>query len=149
MKSTSLRTGLLVAAALCVAPLARPHHSAAMFDLNKCESVTGTVRTFQFLYPHSWLWVDSPGAKGGEETWAMEFAAPGNLVQADARWNKSVMKKGDKVTVWFSPLRDGRKGGFMASVKLEDGNQLKIGTPACGYRFSEGRSKAGGQEYTK
>jgi hypothetical protein len=135
-------TAMVLGAAALTAGVAPAHHSQAMFDMGRCDALSGTVRTFQFQYPHSWLWVYVPNKQGEQDIWAFEFAAPSNLMQADKRWTRDVVKKGDKVTVNFSPTRDGRKAGSMAAVTLPDGSMLKLGTPACGYRFSEGRTKA-------
>lgn len=126
----------LVAAALstvAVAPLASAHHSQAMFELDKCRTISGTVRTFEYQYPHSWLWVFVPDGKGGQDVWGLEGAAPANLLEKDKRWKRDVLKKGDKVTVRFSPMRDGRKGGSMASVTLDATNTtLVVPAPTCG-----------------
>jgi hypothetical protein len=39
-------------------------------------------------------------------------------------WNRKTLKPGDKVVLSVHPLKDGRKGGFMAQVTLPDGTVL-------------------------
>jgi hypothetical protein len=49
-------------------------------------------------------------------------------VEVDARWTQSIVAVGDKVTVRFSPLKDGRHGGSMNTVTIPDGRVL-LGAP--------------------
>jgi len=43
-----------VAVAMCAAP-ALAHHSFAMFDGEAKVTLQGTVKAFQWIYPHSWI----------------------------------------------------------------------------------------------
>lgn len=121
----------LIATAMLISGAAHAHHSQAMFDMTKCETIVGTVRTFQFQFPHSWLWVVVPNAKGGEDVWGLESSSPAQMTEIEPRWKRDVVKKGDKVTVKLSPMKDGRTGGAMASLTLPDGTTLRAATPAC------------------
>jgi hypothetical protein len=120
------------AAALLMTAHVTAHHSMAMFDLAKCLTASGTVHVMQYRYPHSWLWVKIADAKGKVDTWGFEFAAPANLIEIDNRWSRDVVKQGDKVSLRYSPIKDGRTAGSMAELTLADGRKLKVGTPACG-----------------
>ena len=122
---------LVLTLALLAGNGASAHHSQALFDMSKCLTVTGTVRTFQFQFPHSWLWVVVPNAKGGEDVWGFESSSPSQMIEREPRWRRDFVKKGDKITVSYSPLKDGRTGGAMASVTLSDGTVLRAATPAC------------------
>ena len=120
-----LRRGVLAALRvdiLVVAGEASSHHLFSMFDNATCRDITGTVRAFQWNFPHSWIWINVPNAKGGVDAWGFEGEAPSNLAQDG--WTKGSLKKGEKVTVRFSPLRDGRNGGAFSAVTLRDGKQL-------------------------
>jgi hypothetical protein len=100
------------------------HHSAAQFDSTKCVVLGGTVRTFEWKFPHSWVWLVVPTKAGGSQIWGFETPAPSQLVRIDPRWKRDALAVGEKVTVHFSPLRDGRPGGLMNSVDLPDGRFL-------------------------
>jgi hypothetical protein len=113
-----LAAGALVAAVWCGAAAA--HHSAAMFDATQCASVTGTVRNLQWQYPHSWLWIVVPGGSGEGDIWGFEMPAPSALVRAP-NWSRQVLPKGEKVTVSFAPLKDGRHAGLANAIKLSGG----------------------------
>jgi hypothetical protein len=112
----------VAATALAVGSHAQAHHSAAMFDTTKCGMITGTVRTFQFQYPHSWVWVNVKNAAGAEEVWGLEAVSPSQLLEIDHRWTREVLKFGDKISAEFMPLRDGRTGGLLQSIRLPDGS---------------------------
>ena len=107
---------------------AAAHHSKAMFDDSKCLTLEGTVRNFEWQYPHSWLWIIVPTTEGAGDIWAFESMSPSQLVEVDPRWTHDVVAVGDKVKVKFSPLKDGRHGGSMNNVTLPDGRVL-LGAP--------------------
>lgn len=121
----------LLALAAVTGNAAYAHHSQVLFDLNQCRTLAGTVHAFQYQYPHSWLWVVVPNDKGGEDIWGFEAAAPANMVAMSPRWTRDVVKKGDKVTVKFSPIKDGRTAGALATMILASGETLGVPAPAC------------------
>lgn len=126
------KTNLLLLAAMpLMSGAALAHHSQALFDMTKCQTVAGTVRAFQFQFPHSWLWVVVPNDKGGEDVWGFESSSPAQMTEREPRWRRDIVKKGDKIAVKFSPMRDGRTAGAMAAVTLPDGTVLRAATPAC------------------
>jgi hypothetical protein len=119
-------------AAWAISGNASAHHSQVLFDMNKCLTLSGTVRTWQFESPHSWLWVVVPNAaKGTSDVWGFEASSPAQMIEAEHRWKRDVVKAGDKVTVRYSPLKDGRTGGALNTVTLPDGTTLRAATPAC------------------
>jgi len=133
---TTLVPVVALLGAVAISSPASAHHSFASFDASKCFTLSGTVRNFEWQYPHSWLWVIAPTATdqtqvGDAQVWGFESMSPAQLQEVDSRWNKKVISIGDKVTVTYSPLRDGRHGGSMGKVALANGWVLK-GTPnAC------------------
>jgi len=114
---------LLIAAAAvaALAPLALAHHSTAVFDMQKTVEIKGTIKEFQWTNPHTFAYVMVDGEAVPVE-YALEGMSPNYLGRNG--WSKRSLKPGDKVTLQIHPLKDGRKGGFMASVKLADGTVL-------------------------
>jgi hypothetical protein len=98
------------------------HHSGAMFDTTKTETIKGVVTEFNWTNPHSSFKVDVTDADGKVATWAIEMNSPGNLVRTG--WKRTTIKPGDKVTVVVRPLRDGKPGGSYVSITLADGTTL-------------------------
>lgn len=126
------KINLLTLAALAgaVSSPAFAHHSQAMFEMTKCVTMDGTVRAFEYSFPHSWLWIEVP-KDDATATWAFEFAAPTQMIEIDKRWNRNIVRKGDKITVQFSPNKNGGSSGALHSLLLSDGTKLLAATPAC------------------
>jgi len=111
---------------LVVATTASAHHSAAMFDAQKTETIAGTVKEFQYTQPHCWLVVTVPGQNGGEpQEWRIEAGAPTLLLRMGIE--KSTFPVGDKITVRFHPLKDGRSAGEFLSATLSNGKEIGMG----------------------
>ena len=68
-KLPPISAAIILAAVVSAMP-ASAHHSKAMFDDTKCGVLSGTVRNFEWEYPHSWLWIVVPEASGGPQIWA-------------------------------------------------------------------------------
>ena len=51
----ALRTGGLLAIALCIAAAAYGHHSVAGIATNETATREGIVKQFKWANPHSWL----------------------------------------------------------------------------------------------
>ena len=127
----------LVAATAAALPSAA-HHSYAMFDRGKTISITGSIRTWEMVNPHSYLWVNVTGDDKAPQVWGLEGGGTAALMRAGV--TKSLVKPGEKVTVDLHPLRDGRTGGMLVNVKLESGRTISFGpaTPAPGGNPSPG-----------
>jgi hypothetical protein len=103
-----------------VASAAFAHHSSAMFERDKQVELVGTIVTFAWTNPHSWIEIDVPNANGGMDRWGVECNSPNNLARQG--WKSSTLKPGDQVTILVHPLRSGEKGGRFISVKLANGD---------------------------
>jgi hypothetical protein len=106
---------------LCALPVFG-HHSFAGFDLSKTITLTGAVKEFQWVNPHSWIQLMVTDAGGSAVEWSIEMSAPSSLVRQG--WKPRILKPGDQITVTAHPLRDGRPGGSLVSVTLADGTRI-------------------------
>lgn len=97
------------------------HHSAAMFDDSKEVVLTGTVTRFDFLNPHSWLYIEAMNEDGTTTTWGFETAAPSRLQRIGV--GPQFWKPGDVVTIKTHPLRDGRPAGDLVGSIHADGTE--------------------------
>lgn len=112
-----LALGLLLAAGPAMA-----HHSFAVFDRDKLQTLDGTIVSFEWTNPHSWIQIDVPDGKGGTEQWGVECNSPNNLARQG--WKSTSLKPGDKVKIVIHPMRTGEKGGSFVTVTLPDGKVL-------------------------
>ena len=118
-KNSLFSTGVAALAALACALPAAAHHSTAMFDFSKTVEISGTIKSFQWTNPHTWTVVTVGGDRKVAGEYGLEGMSPNYLSRNG--WSKRTLNTGDKVTLQVHPLKDGRKGGFMVSVKLPDG----------------------------
>ncbi len=128
MKQLSLKRPLMAivaAAALAAGWPAAAHHSFAMYEPTKTLTFKGTVKSFQWTNPHVVVWVlVQPDGGGAAQEWSFETTSPGVLTRAG--WTRQSLKAGDRVSVTFSPLRDGSHGGGLNSVTLLDTGQKLV-----------------------
>jgi len=121
MTRASIGTLALVLVLVCAAP-ARSHHSNVGYEVTKVITVTGVVKEFQWVNPHTWVILTVDDGKGGKVEWAAEGRAPGILLRAG--WTRSSIKAGDTVTIDMSPSKDGSKTAIIARVTKADGTIL-------------------------
>jgi hypothetical protein len=113
-------------AAMLAAP-ALAHHSFAMFDNSRSVTLHGTVTSFQWTNPHSYLELDADDGHGGKVHYTFEMTSPNMMSRLG--WTSRTIKKGDVVTVVEAPLRDGRHGGLLLEVTFADGHKMEPGVP--------------------
>jgi Family of unknown function (DUF6152) len=123
MKPVSGLIFAAAAAALLAAAPALAHHSYAMFDAQQNKQLEGTVQTFKWTNPHSYIEVVVTDDKGQTQTWSAECGSPAQMVRNG--WKSSSLKPGDHVVVTVHPLRSGELGGSFVQVQLADGKVLK------------------------
>src|SRR6185437_10775397 len=111
---------------------AQAHHTYAMFDRSQTLTLHGTVAKLEWTNPHVfvWLYVQSASNPGKYDLYALENGSPNAISKIG--WNKESLQPGDKVTIEYWPLRDGRKGGHLAKATLATGRVLgAVGGPSA------------------
>src|SRR5215216_2803387 len=111
-----------VLAMLLLPTPAQSHHSNVAYEVTKVITVTGVVREFQWVNPHTWVHVVVDDGKGGKVEWAAEGRAPGVLLRAG--WTRNSLKPGETITVDMSPAKDGTRTSIIARVTKADGTIL-------------------------
>lgn len=126
----SLRNALqaaLLVVALSGPGTAYPHHSNVAFETQTIAEATGTVTEWKWTNPHTWLNIAVDDGKGGRAEWAFEGRPPGLLTRVG--WSPKTFKKGDVLTIHYSPAKDGTRIGLIARVTLADGTILPYVAP--------------------
>ena len=117
-------TCMAAVSASVLAATAYAHHSTTMFDHATSLTIVGEVREVQWTNPHVAIFIYGVTKEGEPPAhWLMEMTSPGNLVRAGG-WTRTAVKKGDKVTVNFSPLRNGDKGGALKKITFADSGKV-------------------------
>ena len=99
------------------------HHSAAMFDSEVELTLTGVVTKFDYLNPHSWLYINVTEEDGSVTEWGFEMSAPPLLRRAGIA--PSTWQTGDLVRVKTNPLKDGRPAGSLRGIIKADGSSYR------------------------
>lgn len=111
----NFRKAMMLATTLSLAASAQAHHSFAMFDNEKEQTIEGVVKEFQWTNPHIWVQVNVTGADGKVTEYSIEGGSPNGLRRQG--WSRDAMKAGDKVVIRMHPMKDGTPGGsFMSAV---------------------------------
>ena len=113
---------LTAAAGFMMTQPALAHHSFAMFDQTQVsQKRQATVAEFRFTNPHSFVVVNV--SEGGRSTrYVLECSSVNMMTHAG--WRHNTLKAGDKVDIEFYPLRNGRPGGMLKTIKTPDGRTL-------------------------
>lgn len=83
----------------------------------------GTVKQVNWTNPHITFVVESDARDGKQaETWVFEVSSPGVLTRSG--WTKRSLQIGDRAVFQYSPLRDGKSGGYLRKVILPSGQEL-------------------------
>ncbi len=99
----------LLGATLALAATVQAHHSFAMFDNSKEQTIEGEVKEFQWTNPHIWIQINVPGADGKIVEYSIEGGSPNGLRRQG--WSRTTLKPGDKIVMTMHPLKDGSPGG--------------------------------------
>ncbi len=106
-------------AALVLAFPAVAHHSHANYEPSDTLEITGTVVDYQWINPHTWIYITVMGEDGEPQEWALESGSTGQLTRRG--WAADSMQPGDTITALVKPLKDGSYGGVLGIITLADG----------------------------
>jgi hypothetical protein len=103
------------------------HHALqSEFDItNPSRRWTGTLRSVQWINPHSRFVIDVADESGKVTTWTFETAAPNGLRRAGFT-NRGFFEPGKTYTVIGYPARDGSPIAFVEQITLPDGRTVRI-----------------------
>jgi hypothetical protein len=117
----------LLCAALAVLVVSIPlpaHHGKGAFEMDKLTVVKGTVMKFEFINPHTLIFVDAIGDKGTVEHWIAESSSNNHLGRGG--YDKNSLKAGEHVVVTGHRARNGA-------------NSLELQCQECSVTDSQGK----------
>jgi len=106
-----LAVGILIGAR----PTLAHHALAAVYDLNRPVTVTGTVTKVEWANPHARLYLNTIGSAAADVMhWELEMASPNLLYLRGLKIDS--LRKGDRVTVSAYPARNGSNLGYIEKI---------------------------------
>jgi hypothetical protein len=108
---------------LSIAGLAYAHHGfVSWFDMSRSVTVKGTVTSFDWTNPHSYIYFDVKDEKGAIQKWSAELGAVAMLARAG--WRKDTVKPGDEITLIGNPAKDGKPTMHLDKIIFANGQEL-------------------------
>jgi len=116
----SRKSGLAMALVLLgMATPALSHHSYALFDMSQRRTIDGVVAKLEWTNPHTFVWLYVKG-KNGYDLYSFESSGVAELRRYG--WTPVTLAPGEKLTVEYFPLKDGRNGGAFIRAMHADGH---------------------------
>jgi hypothetical protein len=125
LKTPSL---LLIAACTLAAGSLNAHHGGAVYDRTNSISVRGSVTKFNFVFPHTLVYIAVTEPDGETVEWSGELTTPNRLARGiggggtptSIKWTANTLLPGDIVELTGYPARNGAPS--MHIMKLVDAN---------------------------
>lgn len=113
---------LALAAAILLPGSASPtlaHHGGGVeYFMDQTRGpLTGVVTNFAFTFPHPFIEFDVKDENGNIQKWAAVFQPTPTGLRA-AGWTRDTVKKGDTLTVTYSPHKSAQYVGFARRVEV-------------------------------
>jgi len=99
------------------------HHGTAAYDTTQEITVKGTVTEFQFVNPHTLIFLDVKNDKGDVEHWQVDAQSPNQLTRDG--WNKNTLKPGDQIAVTGFRAKNHSDILRFLKVVLPNGREMK------------------------
>jgi len=101
------------------------HHANSAYDRSASITVSGIVTKWQFINPHSGLWLNFTNDDGKVQEWSAEFQGTLDLYRHFA-FNKDTFKSGDEITLVGHPARNGSPNMSARIVIFADGREVNV-----------------------
>lgn len=119
---TAILAGLIFSALSL--PTLGHHGSNIIYDLSQSITVTGTVREFQFVNPHTQIIFDVTADDGTVVTWLAGLSSSINL-RRNEDWDRDTLKPGDQISITGAPGRNDAPSVWVEQVTLRGEALLK------------------------
>jgi hypothetical protein len=109
-------------------PLLAHHAFAAEFDVNQPLKLTGTLKKWEMINPHSWFHIDVKGPDGKISEWMVEGGSPNALVKEGV--TKETVPIGTMLIIDAYHAKSGENKAVGRDFTLPDGKRLFLGGSA-------------------
>ena len=127
MRHTLLATLVLGAGLIVSAGPLLAHHGGSAYDNSKMVTLTGTVKSFDFIQPHPIISLDVKDESGNMVNWSVEMTSPNHLVRYG--WSGHKLKPGDQITVAGAAAKNGLKVLNLRKIAWANGEAIPLGPP--------------------
>jgi len=115
-----MRRALLTLLGLWFATGAAAHHSPALYDVQKTNTLTGSVLRYEWSNPHVYIFIRAAADPGGAP-WQIETGSPTMMERAG--WFRDSLRVNDQVVVEVNPARNSaQRVALLGSLKKLDGS---------------------------
>jgi diphthamide biosynthesis methyltransferase len=99
------------------------HHGTAAYETTQETTVKGTVTDFEFINPHTLIFLDVKNDKGDVEHWQVDAQSPNQLTRDG--WTKNSLKPGDQIAVTGFLAKNHSNILRFLKVVLPNGREIK------------------------
>jgi hypothetical protein len=121
-----IKHSAILAAAVGLLTLVGPifaHHGTAAYETTQETTVKGTVADFEFINPHTLIFLDVKNEKGDVEHWQVDAQSPNQLTRDG--WTKNSLKPGDQIAVTGFRAKNHSNILRFLKVVLPNGREIK------------------------
>jgi len=93
------------------------HGTSIVYDLTQSIAISGTVADFQFVNPHTLIYLDVRGEDGKVVSWLGGLSSNTSLNRSEG-WTIETLKPGDEISVTGAPARGGAPSVWVQQVIL-------------------------------
>jgi hypothetical protein len=111
---------------LLALPMLAHHSFAAEYDSTKPVTLKGTVTKFDWVNPHSRLFMEVKDDSGKVTAWELETGNPTSMQRNG--WKRDTLKPGDQIIVTGFRAKDGANIAAASTVSTADGKRLLAGS---------------------
>jgi hypothetical protein len=122
MKLRLMALAIALVAAVAVTP-SFAHHSTAMYNMANPVTVTGVVKSFEWINPHAYIHLEVTDEKGSKVEWQVEMMSLNHLKSYG--WTHDTVKPGDVISCTGGSAKSGDPAMLSSLIKLADGRTIK------------------------
>jgi hypothetical protein len=95
--------------------------------VNREVTITGTVREWRWMQPHTWVMLSARNGANVVEVWSGE--GPPLAWATQRGWSASTLRAGETVSLVMYPSKREARAGLVKRIRRADGEVLEVSRP--------------------